>query len=196
MATTAVLQIGLALEESPASLAAELASISSDRTSVLRLLERLISRVQHRGHKLSVRVDSAIAGSAQGVLESATPTATLSFADVAADDGFFFCSQTFTFKVSAANENEITIGANLAALTTNVVNAINAHSKLRGIFSATGNTSTGVVTLTFHGDSRMAKLMTLLSLDAGVVFSAANFEGDTTDAYAGAPVLFSDGGLL
>jgi hypothetical protein len=65
MATRAVLQVGLALEESPASLAAELEDISNDRTSVLRLLERVISRVQHRGHKLAVRVDSSTDGSTQ-----------------------------------------------------------------------------------------------------------------------------------
>jgi hypothetical protein len=130
-----------------------------------------------------LRIDSAEAGSTQGVLETATPTATLSYADIAATDSFFIGAVIFAWAASAANEDEITIGADLAAATTNFVNAINAHSKLRGIISATGNTATGIVTLTFHGGPRMAGLIVLFSLDAGVTFSAGSFAGDTTDSF-------------
>jgi hypothetical protein len=189
-----VLNITMAVDDSPTRLAADLVACSNERRLVERFIEHQLRKGWNgRPNKFSIRVDSATAGVSQDVLESATATATLSFADITATENFFVGAVIFAWAASAANEDEITIGADLAAATTNFVNAINAHSKLRGIISATGNTSTGVITLTFHGGPRMAKLVVLFSLDAGVVFSAGSFAGDTTDAYASAAYTYSAG---
>lgn len=111
----------------------------------------------------------------------AAQTITLSFADITADtDTLTIGGVVFTWKAAASTESEVTIGANLAAATTNLTAALNAHSKLTGLFTATGVTATGVVTLTANFPGRLFNLITLATNDAtAMVLGAAVMAGGT-----------------
>lgn len=98
-----------------------------------------------------------------------TGTMTLTFANITANDTISIGNLTFTYKASAVTESEITIGADLAAVTTNTAAKINAHSSLAGWVSASGNTSTGVVTVTFLGDPRATAQIKFATSDATMV---------------------------
>lgn len=197
MATRAVLQVGLALEESPASLAAELAAISNDRTSVLKFVERLISRIGHRGHKLAVRVDSAADGSTNFALQRMTRTNTIVQASLVDNTDTLTFGGTsgvvFTWKTSPSGENEVAIGASDSAAATNLAAKINEHSELKGIVTASA--ALGVVTITWCGDPRIGRFVSLTEVGNGQTLSGNDFALDNTDAYASASYLFSDGGL-
>lgn len=181
-----VIVMELALDVPPDSLAAELVTRHTDGRGLLKALARRILSPARgiRPGKVRLRVDSSTAGSTQDVLENAHPTITITHANITADETIVLGGTTLTWKASAANENEVTIGANLAADTTNLVAKINAHSALKGIVTATGNTATGVVTLNFLGPTRLARHFLLAETGDAVVISATSFDGDTTDAYA------------
>jgi hypothetical protein len=197
MATRAVLQVGLALEESPASLAAELEDISNDRTSVLRFIERIISRVQHRGHKLAVRVDSSTDGSTQFPLGRASVSVAITQASlVATTDTLIFGGANgvvLTWVVASANENEITIGASNTLCGDALVAIINAHSILGGVFFASN--ASGTVTIQYRGDSRLGGIVGITETGGGQVITGSDFALDTTVAKASESYLFTDGGL-
>jgi outer membrane lipoprotein SlyB len=99
----------------------------------------------------------------------ATGVLTLTFANIDADETVSIGNVTLTWKASASGENQVDIGANLAAATTNLVAKINAHSSLLGLVTATGVTATGVITLTWLGDPRLAAQIKLASSDATAV---------------------------
>lgn len=191
----AVLQIGLALEDQPANITAEFVQVGQNREQMIRLLERLLGRVGHVKHKLSVRCDSETDGSANFPLSRAAPTITITFANITAGETIVIGNVTLTWAASAANQNEVTIGANLAAATTNLAAAINVHTSLAKLFVATGNTSTGVVTVTFTGDPRLGALIGLSETGDAVAVSASSFASDTTKAASSNSYLFSDGGI-
>lgn len=70
---------------------------------------------------------------------AATQTLTL-LGNAVADETITINSTTLTFKASAANENEITIGGTAAETVTAIVAAINTHSVLGGLVYATDGT--------------------------------------------------------
>jgi hypothetical protein len=194
MAENAVLQFQMAIDDSPDRLASDLAYASKERRLVERFVERqLRSLMNGRPAKFSVRVDSSTTGSGNDPLERAAPTITITFANITAGETILIGAKTLTWAVAAANENEVTIGANLAAATTNLVAAINANSALRGLFVATGVTATGVVTVTYTGDPRLGALIGLSETGDAVAVSATTFALDTTEAYASASYLFNAG---
>jgi hypothetical protein len=196
MATRAVLQIGLALEDAPANIDADLDACYPDRIQTLKYLERLLGHVGAQKHKLSVRVDSSTDGSSDSPLDRAAPTITITFANITATETVVIGTTTLEWVVASANEDEVTIGADLAAATTNLTAAINAHSTLSKLFIATGVTATGVVTVTFTGDPRLGALIGLSETGDATVVSATSFALDTTEAGQSDSRLYDDGGLL
>jgi hypothetical protein len=193
MATRAVLQVGLALEDAPANIDADLDACYPSRTLTLKYLERLFGHVVAQKHKLSVRVDSVTDGATQYPLDRASPTITITYANITAGETIVIGNVTLTWAASAANENEVTIGANLAADTTNLTSAINVHSKLKGMFTASGVTATGVVTVTYCGDPRLGYHIGLSETGDAVAVSGSNFALDTTDVYASASITVRKG---
>jgi hypothetical protein len=197
MAANAVIQIGLALEDLPASVAHEIEQKSSDRQAVMRHLSRLLEMCGAGGqkHKLSVRVDSSTAGSTQFALSRASVTNTITQASLVATTDTLVIGGvvTLTWVVATANENQITIGASDTLCGDNLVTMINAHSKLSKLFVAT-NVS-GVVTIQFRGDPRIGEIIAITETGNGQVLSATNFAIDTTDAASGTSYLYSDGGI-
>lgn len=182
----AVVSLILAIDDAPDNVARMLiAQPDPNPRPTLTNLGKLLTAcaVGVKRSKYILRIDGSTEGASQGVLEAANPTITITFANITADETIVLGGVTLTWKASAANENQVTIGANLAAATTNLVAAINVHTKLVGLVSASGNTSTGVVTLTWLGDTRMAQHFLLAETGDAVVISATSFDGDTTDVY-------------
>lgn len=130
-----------------------------------------------RGAAYVVTVDDVDSGT---ILADVAVTATITFANITAGETLVIGNVTLTWAVAAANENEVTIGANLAAATTNLTNAINAHSKLTGLITASGNTATGVVTITYPGADRTAALIGLSETGDALVLSATSFTSGAT----------------
>lgn len=83
---------------------------------------------------------------------------------------------TLTFKASAANENEITIGANLGATLDNIRNVVDAHSVLAALVSSADNNST-VVTLTAKRPGVVGNAITLASGNANATPSGSTLTG-------------------
>lgn len=71
-----------------------------------------------------------------------------------------------TWVASAANENQVTIGADADAAVTNLAAAINAHSTLSGIVSASANTTDDTVEITYLGSAREGLLCRIAVSDA------------------------------
>jgi len=164
--------------------------LDSTRTVDFNRLKRELSDLVDpvatlRGAAYVVTVDDVSAGT---VLADASVTATIAFGNITAGDILVIGNVTLTWAVAAANENEVTIGADLAAATTNLTAAINAHSKLNGVISATGVTGTGVVTITYPGAGREAALIALAETGDALVLSATSFTSASTMA-AETPIL-------
>lgn len=126
-------------------------------------------------------------------MQSGAPTATLTHANITANDTLKIGSVTLTWKASPSGENEVLIGANATADGDNLVTKINAHSKLQGLIVASNNA--GIVTMTYVGAGREAALITLSKTEsaAGTSLSASDFSGGSTLAYQGATQSYSNG---
>jgi hypothetical protein len=191
-----VYQIQVAVDDDPTGVVHE--SITNQGTegrSLLRHLGRKLSALAGgiRPVIVACRVDSSTEGSTNDPLDRMTRTITITYANITADETVVIGGATLTWKDTAASESEVDIGANLAAATTNLTSKINNHSKLKGIFTASGNTSTGVVTVTYCGDPRLGYHIGLSETGDAVAVSGANFALDTTEAYASASVRYALG---
>jgi hypothetical protein len=191
----AVLQIGLALEDSPAGIAQDIEDISHSRELVLRYLARQIDKVGGQRHKLSVRVDSSTAGSTQFPLSRASLTNTIVQASLVADTDTltFGTLVTLTWVAEASSAAEVTIGATDADCATNLAAKINASPYLAGLVSASA--ADDVVTLSWLSDPRAGVLVGVTETGSGQTLSTSVFLLDTTEANAGTSYLFSDGGI-
>lgn len=142
-----------------------------------------------RSGKVSVRVDSSTDTSA-----AATQTVTFGSADIVADDTVSVGGVTFTWKASAASQDEITLSTTEATAATNFAAAVNAHTDLQGLISA--SVATAVVTLTWLGAPRVGEHITLartetnggsVTLGAATLVSSATLTvgSTTTRVYPG-----------
>lgn len=186
----------LILEDFPADVAAELA-VRTEPWSMLKYLQRKMHSAGSgmQRSRFFTRVDSVTDGSTQDAGDHAAPTITITFANITAGETIVIGTTTLAWAVAAANEDEVTIGADLAAATTNLTAAINVHSDLRGIFSATGVTATGIVTVTYLGDPRIGRLIGLSETGDAVAVSASSFALDTTEAYSSPTYTFNGMGI-
>lgn len=87
-----------------------------------------------------------------------------------ANDTLKFGNVTLTWVASAANENQITIGADATGSGDNLVAALAAHSILGGI-GITGSNATGTVTVTAAYPDLLLYLLAIVSSTASVVVS-------------------------
>jgi hypothetical protein len=188
MAAKTVLNLSMVVDDESAHLARML--IEQPGPNARTVLSNLGKRITAyatgiKRSKFVLRIDETALVSEQELLESARPTITITFANITSlVDSMTIGAVTLTWQTApAASESFVAIGANLAAATTNLVNAINVHTKLVGLVEATGDTATGIVTLTFLGDPRMAHLIALSESGDAVAVSAASFAGDTTNTY-------------
>lgn len=92
-------------------------------------------------------------------------------------DTLKFGNVTITWKTSGSGENEVTIGANTTATATALKTAINAHSILGGLFTATS--ATNVVTLTVNYPTLIHYMTYLVSSTANVTVSGQFTAGCT-----------------
>ncbi|MCU0646673.1 MAG: hypothetical protein MUF00_01645 [Gemmatimonadaceae bacterium] len=190
MGAILTIRYGTALDA--ATVAAELARAGTDWGKVRRALSDYLDPIAAvQGAKIVYSLDDVTAGT---VLANVSVTATITFANITAGETLVIGNVTLTWAVAAANENQVTIGADLAAATTNLTAAINAHSKLQGIVRATGVTGTGVVTITYTGAGREAALIGLSETGDALVLSATSFTSAATlAAEIAAPVSVAKG---
>jgi hypothetical protein len=191
-----VYQVQVAVDDDPAEIARQ--ATTRNGTNGRELLRHLGRKFQAlaggiRPVRVSCRIDSSTDASTNEPLDQKSRTITITFANVDADETIVIGGTTLTWKASASGESEVDIGADLAAATTNLTAKINDHSKLKGIFTATGVTGTGVVTVTYTGDARLGYHIGLSETGDAVAVSGANFALDTTEVYASATVNYALG---
>ncbi len=121
-----------------------------------------------RNGKITLQMENATS------LTKSSGTITLTGLPVA-DETVTVCGVAFTWKASAANENQVTIGADATASATALKNAINAHSKLAGLVLATS--AAGVVTVTCEVPGRIGNLLTLAEASSNLTVSGALLSG-------------------
>lgn len=106
-------------------------------------------------------------GSFSGGLDATTQVTSqvvLTHANITAGDTLSIGCVTLTWAASAANENEVTIGADATEDGDNLVEAIEGHSKLQGMLTAVN--TVGTVVVTHHVPHRMALHFKLATSDA------------------------------
>jgi phage tail sheath gpL-like len=141
----------------------------------------------------SVATPVAFAGGAD-VGARPTGTVTITHANLAADDAIKIAGVTLTWKVSAANENQVTIGSTDATDATALAAAINAHTQLKGVVSASA--AAGVVTLTYWSGGRDGEgvaLTEVTDVGGGMAQSGAALAGATTDTWVASAVTYTFG---
>lgn len=123
-------------------------------------------------------------------------TCTLGGAALTANDTITIGSVVLTWKASAANENEITIGGSDAASLANLTAKINAHSKLQGLVSAADDGAT-VCTITWLGPPRAGELLyyakSASNASAMVITGSGTFRSNSTEAYQAARKVWARG---
>lgn len=197
MATTPITTIHI-VHESDAENAASVQDAlvgegTPDNTSAVGFLARIAKLFASlSGGTRNAKIITTIENATAGIF--ATATATLTFANITANDTMTIGGTVLTWKAAAGNENEITIGADLAAATTNMTAAINVHSILSQFLSASGNTSTGVVTLTAKTPGLLPTMITLATSDATLVtYDPATKMGNVTSTQTQAPLTINRG---
>lgn len=175
-----------------ATVAAKLARAGTNWTNVRRDLSDYIDPIAGvRGGGIAYTVDDVSSGTP---LVDSSVAVTITFANITAGETLVIGTVTLAWAVAAANQNQVTIGANLAAATTNLAAAVNAHTSLQGIIRASGNTGTGVVTLTYTGAGREAALIGVSETGDAVTVSASSFaSASTMSAEITAPVVVRKG---
>jgi hypothetical protein len=186
MAAKTVLNLQLAVDDDAEHLARML--IEQPGPNARTMLSNLGKRITAyatgiKRSKFRLHIDESTDGSSQSILESARITATLTFANITAGETIVLGAIPLTWAVAAANENEVTIGADLAAAKANLIAAINAHSKLEGLFFAKASAVAAEVYIYFLGGSRVGTVMPISETGDALALSATTFDGDTTDVH-------------
>ena len=113
-----------------------------------------------------------------GVSPNTAQTRTVTIGTNPADaDTLKFGNVTITWKTSGSGENQVTIGGTTTITATSLKTAINAHSILGGLFTATS--STNVVTLTVNYPTLIHYMTYLVSSTANVTVSGQFTAGCT-----------------
>lgn len=138
---------------------------------------------------------TAMAGGADAS-ERPSLTITCGSADVVEDDTVSIGAVTLTWKdAPSGDESEVDVSTTPATAAANLGAAINGHSKLEGLVSA--SVDGAVVTLTWLGDARSSQLVGVSRAETNsgsVTVSAAAFAPLTTESYGGtAPRQFALG---
>lgn len=130
--------------------------------------------------------------------DQATGTCTIN-SDTAAiveDDTVVIGSVTLTWKDAPSGEDEIDIANVDATDASALATAINDHSTLGSLLSA--SSAAGVVTVTYMGSPRAGALVTTSRTETNsgsVTWAAAALSSDSTEASAGTPAEYTFGGV-
>lgn len=111
-------------------------------------------------------------------------TAALSGA-LTANDTVTIGSVVLTAKAAPSGEDEFAATVSAAADGAALAAAINAHTKLKGIVTASG---TATITMTCQQGGRIGALITVAKSAAAITLSAASFVASVLDVYQSAPV--------
>lgn len=133
-----------------------------------------------------------------GIDPGAQSAVTFTLTDVGtANDTLTIGGQVLTLVASAANEDQVTIGASAGATASAIAAAINVHTKLKGLVAASASgASTGIVTMTLMvGSGRLGLLVALLKSCSVGTLSATSFATSTTDAWASSVVEYGLGSV-
>ncbi len=126
---------------------------------------------------------------------SATQTITCGAPDIVADDTVSIGSLTLTWKASASSQDEVTLSTTPATAATNLGAAINAHTSLQGLVSA--SVASAVVTVTWLGAPRAGQLVTLARAETNagsVVLGAAALASASTESLGSTSTVTYAGG--
>jgi hypothetical protein len=113
---------------------------------------------------------------------NASKTVTLTYSGLVADtDILVIGGLSFACRTTPATAGQWAKGANIAASVTNLVAAINTYSTAySALISATGNTSTGVVTITSTTAGVIGNLIQVtVTAGTGIVAAGATLTGGT-----------------
>lgn len=113
-----------------------------------------------------------------GISPNTAQTRTITIGTNPADaDTLKFGNVTITWKTSGSGENQVTIGGTTTITATSLKTAINAHSILGGLFTATS--ATNVVTLTVNYPTLIHYMTYIVSSTANVTVSGQFTAGCT-----------------
>lgn len=187
-----VIHLRLTTDLDPQSAQDALEESASDKESYLSNLQRLIGSLGVRPFKVTHRVDSETAGSADNPGDSVAITNTITQASlVDATDTLTIGNVTLTWKSAPSGENEVLLDSTSTLCGDALVTKINAHSKLGGLFYATN--AAGVVTITYAGGAREGTLIGASEAGNGQVLSDTDFGGDGTLAEQSDAVTYTGG---
>lgn len=113
-------------------------------------------------------------------VDAVKASATLTLTSVIATDAIAVNGLTFTAVASGATAVQFNVGADDAATAVNLAAAINAHTDLVGLVTATALLT--VVTVTAARPGLLGNAITLTSADATIVASAGRLAGGTNGA--------------
>lgn len=118
-------------------------------------------------------------------------TATLGGA-LSANDTVTIGGVVLTAKASPSGESQFAATVSAAADGAALAACINAHSKLKGLVSASG---TSTVTCTLQLSGRIGALVTVAKSAAQITLSATDFAPSTTEAWAASVVTLNNGAV-
>lgn len=105
------------------------------------------------------------------------------------NDTLRFGNVLITWKTSGSGENQVTIGGNTTATATALKNAINAHSILAGLMTATSSTNVVTLTVTYpdivHGLLYMASSTANVTVSGQFTTSGLSYTTSTATPIAG-----------
>ena len=161
--------------ESAASVGDEFGLDASDDRGAALALAKLFTDLASgvRMGRVELGVETATVGN------KATATVTVADASLVDDtDDLTIGSVTFKWMASPSGESQIDIGGSDAQSATNLAAAINAHSQLAGVVTATA--AAAVVTITADYPGIAGELIALAETGNGQTLSAAALGGVTS----------------
>lgn len=170
---TSILTVVFEVEQDPAAFAdARLSDDASRPREAMNKLAKLVGEMASK-HTRGEVTTHLLSGT-----NRTHSSGTLTFTGAGSEnDAFTLGAEQFLLKASPSGENQVDIGADATGTATNVAAAINAHSGLKGVVTA--SSSAGVVTIT--------------ALVPGLVGSQLTFTEDTD---AGGVIAISGSGAL
>lgn len=139
------------------------------------------------GDQFKVYINGLLGGAYNGQVigrvatAAASQTITITYTNLVNNtDSVSIGGKAFALKASPSAAGEWAKGANLAASVTNLVAAINNYTATQGIISASGNTSTGVVTVSCVQYGLIGNLIPVtVTAGTGLVAGGAYLAGGT-----------------
>lgn len=174
----------------PGSLKEKLLPQSGTAPATARALAQFFMAAAGGVEPCSIQVGMETTTSSAG--DKASATCTITHANVTANDTLTIGGRVLTWKAAAANENEVTIGSDATTDATALKNAINAHSELKQVVSATS--AAGVVTVACLYPGLIGKHLLWSTSDAtAMALSTAALNLGTSPTSLAVPATFERG---